>query len=103
MVTMVMMAETPNTSDGDWDEEPWPEHDIKFFAAIQAEIDKAYLTGRGKNSNFQGEMPWKLRQLMIPPDDPEAFFSGELLKRNSFYSSLFCCPHVLVWLPELTR
>ena len=28
-------------------------HDIKFFAAIKAEIDEAYLTGRGRTAHFR--------------------------------------------------
>jgi hypothetical protein len=80
----------------DLQSKPWPEHVMTFFKDIKQEINTALdMRGQGRSATFHGEMPRKYCHLIMPSEDPEAYFPGQLLKREHF-----SYPHIRVWLPE---
>jgi hypothetical protein len=78
---------------------PWLEHVMTIFEDIKHEINTALdMRGQGRSATFHGEMPRKYCHLIMPSppsEDPEAYFPGQLLKREHF-----SYPHIRVWLPE---
>jgi hypothetical protein len=80
----------------DAESKPWPEHVMTIFEDIKHEINTALdMRGQGRSATFHGEMPRKYCHLIMPSEDPEAYFPGQLLKRQHF-----SYPHIRVWLPE---